>query len=37
MGKEIEKAKKMMNSKKTKKRMLKQGVTVLPTYDYYSR
>lgn len=34
---DLEKAKKMMSSKKTKKRMLKQGVTVLPTYDYYSR
>lgn len=34
---DIEKAKKMMSSKKTKKRMLKQGVTVMPTFEYYTR
>ncbi len=34
---DIEKAKKMMRSKKTKKRMLKQGVTVMPTFEYYAR
>ena len=34
---DIEKAKKMMSSKKIKKRMLKQGVTVMPTFEYYTR
>lgn len=34
---DIEKAKKMMSSKKIKKRMLEQGVTVMPTIEYYTR
>jgi len=34
---DVEKAKQMMSSKKIKKRMLKQGVTEMPTFEYYTR
>jgi hypothetical protein len=34
---DIEKAKKMMSSKEIEKRMLEQGVTEMPTFEYYTR
>ena len=34
---DIEKAKKIMSSKEIEKRMLEQGVTEMPTFEYYTR
>lgn len=34
---DLEKAKKMMSSKEMEKRMLEQGVTEMPTFEYYTR